>query len=191
MQDCVKRIECLRESGRLCGVLDDRGRFLCITKEEMQQVAEALKRLGAFTKETDLVNVCNRIIKLTPSEQVTNKICMHVCLHACKFACMRVCMHACMRVRVHTNMHACMFVCTLACMFVCMHACNGDSLMQALRSLDGCCCCAAAAAGSVLLLRYSAVLLWGWLHALGVCTGQSKNRGGAARLYASCRTCSC
>lgn len=70
IQECVKRIESLREGGRLCGVLDDRGRFLCLTEEELQKVAAALKSQGRFSKETDLVNVCNRIIRLTPSEEV-------------------------------------------------------------------------------------------------------------------------
>lgn len=70
LQDCVKRIECLQEGGRLCGVLDDRGRFLCVTKEELHKLAEALKSQGRFSKETDLVSICNRIIRLTPSDEV-------------------------------------------------------------------------------------------------------------------------
>lgn len=85
-QECVKRIEALRESGRLCGVLDDRGRFLCLTQEELEQVAEALIKLGRFSKETDLVSICNRIIKLTPSEEVRRR-----------YACMPACMHFCIR----------------------------------------------------------------------------------------------
>ncbi|OEH78301.1 hypothetical protein cyc_04622 [Cyclospora cayetanensis] len=67
-KDCVKRLESLRECGRLCGVLDDRGRFLCLTEEELQKVAAALKSQGRFSKDTDLVSICNRIIRLTPSE---------------------------------------------------------------------------------------------------------------------------
>ncbi|KAL8447160.1 hypothetical protein Emag_004426 [Eimeria magna] len=69
-KECVKRIESLREGGRLCGVLDDRGRFLCLTEDELQKVAAALKSQGRFSKETDLVHVCNRIIRLVPSEEV-------------------------------------------------------------------------------------------------------------------------
>ncbi|KAL8272857.1 hypothetical protein Esti_003244 [Eimeria stiedai] len=74
VQDCVKRIESLREEGRLCGVLDDRGRFLCLTDDELQKVAAALKSQGRFSKETDLVHVCNRIIRLVPSEEDKERI---------------------------------------------------------------------------------------------------------------------
>ncbi|CDJ37878.1 SJCHGC09143 protein, related [Eimeria tenella] len=73
-KDCVKRIESLQEAGRLCGVLDDRGRFLCVTKEELHKLAEALKSQGRFSKETDLVSICNRIIRLTPSDEDKAKI---------------------------------------------------------------------------------------------------------------------
>ncbi|KAL8433483.1 hypothetical protein Efla_001080 [Eimeria flavescens] len=74
VQECIKRIESLQESGRLCGVLDDRGRFLCLTEDELQKVAAALKAQGRFSKETDLVAVCNRIIRLTPSEEDKKRI---------------------------------------------------------------------------------------------------------------------
>lgn len=70
VQECIKRIESLREGGRLCGVLDDRGRFLCLTEDELERLAAALKSQGRFSKESDLVNACNRIIRLTPSEEV-------------------------------------------------------------------------------------------------------------------------
>lgn len=73
-KECIKRIESLKEAGRLCGVLDDRGRFLCVTEDELQKVAAALKSQGRFSKENDLVSICNRIIRLTPSEEDKKRI---------------------------------------------------------------------------------------------------------------------
>ncbi|KAL2629794.1 hypothetical protein R1flu_014480 [Riccia fluitans] len=45
-QDCINRVLALEQMGRISGVMDDRGKFIYISPEEMRAVAEYIKRLG-------------------------------------------------------------------------------------------------------------------------------------------------
>ncbi|KAF3332951.1 DDRGK domain-containing protein 1 [Carex littledalei] len=45
-QDCINRIMTLESLGRLSGVMDDRGKYIYISQEEMQAVADYIKREG-------------------------------------------------------------------------------------------------------------------------------------------------
>jgi len=63
----IDRIRELEKLNRLSGVLDDRGKYVYISPEEMTAVAEWLKRRGRVSR-TDLIAACNRIIRLNPTE---------------------------------------------------------------------------------------------------------------------------
>lgn len=63
----IDRLERLEKLDRISGIFDDRGRYLYITHEEMQGVADWLQRKGRITR-AELVAACNRIIRLNPTE---------------------------------------------------------------------------------------------------------------------------
>ncbi|CAM6125870.1 unnamed protein product [Calypogeia fissa] len=45
-QDCINRVLALEQMGRISGVMDERGKFIYISPEEMKAVADYIKRLG-------------------------------------------------------------------------------------------------------------------------------------------------
>jgi len=68
-QDAIKRVEDLLMMGRLHGVIDDRGKFICITEEEMQKVRKFIERRGRVSV-SDLAIESNKLIDLTPKKSV-------------------------------------------------------------------------------------------------------------------------
>jgi CTP-dependent riboflavin kinase len=69
-QDAIKRIEDLLMMGRIHGVIDDRGKFICVTEDEMKAVAKYMKRRGRVSV-MDLAVESNKLIDLTPKRKVT------------------------------------------------------------------------------------------------------------------------
>ena len=67
-QDAIKRIESLLEMGRIQGVMDDRGKFICITEDEMAAVAKFMNRKGRVSV-MDLVVESNKLVDLTPKRK--------------------------------------------------------------------------------------------------------------------------
>lgn len=55
----------LQTEGRLTGVMDDRGKFIFITVEELESVAKFIKQHGRVSI-SDLAESSNRLINLTP-----------------------------------------------------------------------------------------------------------------------------
>merc|ERR1711871_1738820 len=68
-QDAIKRIEDLLMMGRIHGVIDDRGKFICITEDEMKKVAKFIKRRGRVSV-MDLAVESNKLIDLTPKRKI-------------------------------------------------------------------------------------------------------------------------
>ncbi|KAK4714857.1 hypothetical protein R3W88_020764 [Solanum pinnatisectum] len=68
-QECINRINSLEEMGRLSGVMDDRGKYIYISLEEMNAVAEYIKRVGRVSI-THLAGKSNQFIDLEPKTQV-------------------------------------------------------------------------------------------------------------------------
>lgn len=71
--DAIERIRTLEQSKRLSGVFDDRGKFISISPEEMEQVARWLKQKGRINR-ADLVAGCNRLVRLNPTAEDRAKI---------------------------------------------------------------------------------------------------------------------
>lgn len=46
MQDAISRVQTLEEEGRITGVMDDRGKFIYISREEMAAVAGFVRSRG-------------------------------------------------------------------------------------------------------------------------------------------------
>lgn len=64
-QDVIDRIRELQQSGRLSGVLDDRGKFIYITQEEYEAVAKFIKQRGRV-RISELAESSNKLINLAP-----------------------------------------------------------------------------------------------------------------------------
>lgn len=61
--DCAQRLRDLLESGRLTGVLDDRGKFVHITPAEYEAVAAFIRQRGKVSLQ-ELVENSNRLVQL-------------------------------------------------------------------------------------------------------------------------------
>ena len=62
-QDIITRIQSLQESRRLTGVIDDRGKFIYISIEELQSVAKFIKQRGRVSI-SELAQSSNSLISL-------------------------------------------------------------------------------------------------------------------------------
>ncbi|KAJ8483614.1 hypothetical protein OPV22_016099 [Ensete ventricosum] len=67
-QDCINRIMTLEGMGRLSGVMDDRGKYIYISFEEMRAVADYIKRQGRVSI-SHLASKSNQFIDLEPKPQ--------------------------------------------------------------------------------------------------------------------------
>ncbi|KAL9322345.1 hypothetical protein ACSQ67_010398 [Phaseolus vulgaris] len=72
-QECINRITSLESMGRLSGVMDDRGKFIYISQEEMNAVADYIKRQGRVSI-SHLASKSNQFIDLEPKAQYTDDI---------------------------------------------------------------------------------------------------------------------
>ncbi|KAE9456606.1 hypothetical protein C3L33_11611, partial [Rhododendron williamsianum] len=73
LQDCINRINSLENMGRLSGVMDDRGKYIYISLEEMQAVADYIKRQGRVSI-SHLASQSNQFIDLEPKAQFVEEI---------------------------------------------------------------------------------------------------------------------
>ncbi|KAL6205549.1 hypothetical protein ACLB2K_022807 [Fragaria x ananassa] len=72
-QECINRINSLESMGRLSGVMDDRGKYIYISQEEMQAVADYIKRQGRVSI-AHLASKSNQFIDLEPKAQFVEEI---------------------------------------------------------------------------------------------------------------------
>ncbi|XP_042324522.1 DDRGK domain-containing protein 1 isoform X2 [Sceloporus undulatus] len=71
-QDAINRVQDLMADGTLTGVIDDRGKFIYITPEEMTAVAEFIRRRGRVSI-TELAQHSNSLINLEPEPRALTK----------------------------------------------------------------------------------------------------------------------
>ena len=64
-QDVIQRVQDLQASGDLTGVIDDRGKFIYITMEELEAVAKYVRQHGRVSI-SELAESSNRLITLDP-----------------------------------------------------------------------------------------------------------------------------
>merc|ERR1712244_126314 len=62
-QEAIDRVTQLQEDGLLTGVIDDRGKFIYISREELEAVAKFIRQQGRVSI-TDLAASSNKLIKL-------------------------------------------------------------------------------------------------------------------------------
>ena len=64
-QAAIDRIQELKVSGAITGVLDDQGKFIYISEEELASVAKFIRQSGRISI-TELAECSNNLIKLSP-----------------------------------------------------------------------------------------------------------------------------
>lgn len=67
-QDVVDRIKTLVSEGTLTGVIDDRGKFIYITVDELKAVAKFINQRGRVSV-SELADYSNKLIRLEPEDQ--------------------------------------------------------------------------------------------------------------------------
>eukprot|EP00164_Ancoracysta_twista_P001835 GFYU01002412.1.p1 GENE.GFYU01002412.1~~GFYU01002412.1.p1 ORF type:complete len:297 (-),score=121.28 GFYU01002412.1:157-1047(-) len=67
-KDMINRIQGLQDMGRITGLMDDRGKFIYISPEEMQAVAKYIKKKGRVSIN-ELANESNKLINMTATEK--------------------------------------------------------------------------------------------------------------------------
>ncbi|XP_019251759.1 PREDICTED: DDRGK domain-containing protein 1 [Nicotiana attenuata] len=72
-QECINRINSLEEMGRLSGVMDDRGKYIYISLEEMKAVADYIRREGRVSI-SHLASKSNQFIDLEPKVELVEDI---------------------------------------------------------------------------------------------------------------------
>ncbi|EFC38074.1 predicted protein [Naegleria gruberi] len=70
-EHCINRIKSLEEEGKITGLLDDRGKFIYISKEEIEKVKQFILQEGRISI-SDLRNESNKLINLKPKEEDVN-----------------------------------------------------------------------------------------------------------------------
>ncbi|KAG6790586.1 hypothetical protein POTOM_006743 [Populus tomentosa] len=73
VQECINRITSLESMGRLSGVMDDRGKYIYISQEEMRAVADYIKRQGRVSI-SHLASKSNQFIDLETKAQFVEEI---------------------------------------------------------------------------------------------------------------------
>uniref|UniRef100_A0ACB8E9H0 DDRGK domain-containing protein 1 n=2 Tax=Sphaerodactylus townsendi TaxID=933632 RepID=A0ACB8E9H0_9SAUR len=71
-QEAINRVQDLMADGTLTGVIDDRGKFIYITPEELRAVAEFIRRRGRISI-TELARQSNSLINLEPEARAVAK----------------------------------------------------------------------------------------------------------------------
>ena len=64
-QEAIDRVNQLQEDGELTGVVDDRGKFIYISQEELDAVAKFIRQRGRVSI-TELAESSNKLINLAP-----------------------------------------------------------------------------------------------------------------------------
>ena len=71
MQDAIDRLRKLQESDELTGVMDDRGKFIYVSPEELQAVATFIRQRGRVSI-AELASASNSLINLEPDTRTAS-----------------------------------------------------------------------------------------------------------------------
>ncbi|XP_064630450.1 DDRGK domain-containing protein 1-like [Lineus longissimus] len=72
-QDCIDRVKSLQDEGRLTGVIDDRGKFIYITMDELMAVSKFIKQRGRVSI-SELAESSNKLITLNSDTDIQKKL---------------------------------------------------------------------------------------------------------------------
>ena len=78
-QDLLDRLRELENQGRICGIIDDRGKYIFLSEKELTvriikcNVVQLIEKLfvnrGRISK-SDLIKECNKLIRFVPTDEV-------------------------------------------------------------------------------------------------------------------------
>jgi hypothetical protein len=71
--DLVDRLLQFEKQGRICGIIDDRGKYIYLTDKELSMIEKLFIHRGRISK-TDLIKECNKIIRFMPTDEDKIKI---------------------------------------------------------------------------------------------------------------------
>ncbi|GAB1603983.1 DDRGK domain-containing protein 1-like [Argonauta hians] len=71
-QEAIDRVQCLIGNGTLTGVMDDRGKFIYITMEELKAVAKHIQQRGRVSVQ-DLAVSSNELIEMNPHNELAQR----------------------------------------------------------------------------------------------------------------------
>eukprot|EP00930_Biecheleria_cincta_P021428 TRINITY_DN15892_c0_g2_i1.p1 TRINITY_DN15892_c0_g2~~TRINITY_DN15892_c0_g2_i1.p1 ORF type:complete len:288 (-),score=97.39 TRINITY_DN15892_c0_g2_i1:104-934(-) len=69
----IDRLEQLEKVGKLSGIFDDRGKYICISSQEMTALAGSLQQKGRISR-TELVASCSEFVRLAPTAEDQAKL---------------------------------------------------------------------------------------------------------------------
>ncbi len=72
-QEAIDRVTQLQEDGTLTGVVDDRGKFIYISQEELEDVAKYIRQMGRVSI-AELAECSNKLINLAPPEKTKTAV---------------------------------------------------------------------------------------------------------------------
>jgi len=71
-QDAIDRLQKLVQEGEITGVIDDRGKFIYISREEMEAFAKFIRQRGRISL-SDVAESSNQLIQLAPENSTREK----------------------------------------------------------------------------------------------------------------------
>lgn len=71
--ELIERLKSLEDNGRICGIIDDRGKYIYLTDKELASIEKIFMNRGRISK-AELIKECNKIIKFQPTEEDKQKI---------------------------------------------------------------------------------------------------------------------
>ena len=69
-QEAIDRVTQLQEDGLLTGVIDDRGKFIYISRDELEAVAKFIRQRGRVSI-AELAESSNKLINISPEHATT------------------------------------------------------------------------------------------------------------------------
>ncbi len=72
-QDAIDRVKYLQETGVITGLFDDRGKYIYLTRDEMDRVTKAIRQRGRISF-SDLSKISNELIDFSGTRTVNDKL---------------------------------------------------------------------------------------------------------------------
>lgn len=66
--EAVARLKELESAKRICGIVDDRGKYIYLTEKELLNIEKFISNKGRISK-AELVDPCNKLIKFEPTDE--------------------------------------------------------------------------------------------------------------------------
>lgn len=69
----IDRLKYLQETGAITGLFDDRGKYMYLTREEMERVTKAIRQRGRISF-SDLSKISNELIDFSGTRTINEKL---------------------------------------------------------------------------------------------------------------------